>query len=204
MFNPQLFQNTTHLEDPSVFKKALVHLMLEVYASKNNYDKEMFKHSLLSLEQVDPNSNSQLLKVDFNGVTFSYPENWKIEKETIENELAFQINCEKKGFDSSDMLAITWLKMELAPNDLILSTIEGVKEQPTHKNAKMSSISNSSFKGLNSRTVEFTLTLMGETFYGRMTSFNLNGNTILMLKQSDSKEKLDSEFKIMEDSFEII
>ncbi|MDA3865215.1 MAG: CRISPR-associated endoribonuclease Cas6, partial [Salinivirgaceae bacterium] len=40
---PILFQNTSNLEDPLIFKKAMVHLMLEVYASKNNYDKELFK-----------------------------------------------------------------------------------------------------------------------------------------------------------------
>lgn len=93
--------------------------------------------------------------------------------------------------------------MELSPNEMILNTIEGMKEEPTHKNAVVGNINNTSFKGLNSLSVDFTVTLMGETFYGRMTSFNSNGNTILMLKQSDSKTKLETNFKIMEDSFEI-
>ena len=93
--------------------------------------------------------------------------------------------------------------MELSPNEMILNVIEGMKEVPTHKNSVMGNINNTSFKGLSSQSVDFTVTLMGETFYGRMTSFNSNGNTILMLKQSDSKIKLETDFKIMEESFEI-
>ena len=93
--------------------------------------------------------------------------------------------------------------MELSPNEMILNTIEGMKEEPTHKNAVVGDVNNTSFKGLNSQSLDFTVTLMGETFYGRMTSFNSNGNTILMLKQSDSKTKLETDFKIMEESFEI-
>jgi len=167
--------------------------------SKNN--------DLLNLDtysnQNETKEKSQLLSLAYNGVSFSYPENWTLEKEVLQDELAFQINCEKKGYNSSEILAITWLKMELSPNEMILNTIEGMKEEPTHKNAVVGNINNTSFKGINSQSVDFTVTLMGETFYGRMTSFNSNGNTILMLKQSDSKTKLETDFKIIEESFKI-
>lgn len=168
--------------------------------SENN---DLLNLDKYSKQEETTNETSQLLTLAYNGVSFSYPDNWSLEKEVLQDELAFQINCEKKGYNSSEILAITWLKMELSPNEMILNTIEGMKEEPTHKNAVVGNINNTSFKGVNSQSVDFTVTLMGETFYGRMTSFNSNGNTILMLKQSDSKTKLDTDFKIMEESFEI-
>lgn len=168
--------------------------------SKNN---DLLNLDTYSKQEETTNEKSQLLSIVYNGVSFSYPDNWSLEKEVLQDELAFQINCEKKGYNSSEILAITWLKMELSPNEWILNTIEGMKEEPTHKNAVVGDVNNTSFKGLNSQSLDFTVTLMGETFYGRMTSFNSNGNTILMLKQSDSKTKLETDFKIMEESFEI-
>ena len=168
--------------------------------SKNN---DLLNLDTYSKQEETTNEKSQLLSIVYNGVSFSYPDNWSLEKEVLQDELAFQINCEKKGYNSSEILAITWLKMELSPNEMILNTIEGMKEEPTHKNAVVGDVNNTSFKGLNSQSLDFTVTLMGETFYGRMTSFNSNGNTILMLKQSDSKTKLETDFKIMEESFEI-
>lgn len=167
--------------------------------SKNN---DLLNLDTYSKQEETTNEKSQLLSIVYNGVSFSYPDNWSLEK-VVQDELAFQINCEKKGYNSSEILAITWLKMELSPNEMILNTIEGMKEEPTHKNAVVGDVNNTSFKGLNSQSLDFTVTLMGETFYGRMTSFNSNGNTILMLKQSDSKTKLETDFKIMEESFEI-
>lgn len=168
--------------------------------SKNN---DLLNLDTYSKQEETTNEKSQLLSIVYNGVSFSYPDNWSLEKEVLQDELAFQINCEKKGYNSSEILAITWLKMELSPNEMILNTIEGMKEEPTHKNAVVGDVNNTSFKGLNSQSLDFTVTLMGETFYGRMTSFNSNGNTILMIKQSDSKTKLETDFKIMEESFEI-
>lgn len=168
--------------------------------SKNN---DLLNLDTYSKQEETTNEKSQLLSIVYNGVSFSYPDNWSLEKEVLQDELAFQINCEKKGYNSSETLSITWLKMELSPNEMILNTIEAMKEEPTHKNAVVGDVNNTSFKGLNSQSFDFTVTLMGETFYGRMTSFNSNGNTILMLKQSDSKTKLETDFKIMEESFEI-
>lgn len=168
--------------------------------SKNN---DLLNLDTYSKQEETTNEKSQLLSIVYNGVSFSYPDNWSLEKEVLQDELAFQINCKKKGYNSSEILSITWLKMELSPNEMILNTIEGMKEEPTHKNAVVGDVNNTSFKGLNSQSLDFTVTLMGETFYGRMTSFNSNGNTILMLKQSDSKTKLETDFKIMEESFEI-
>lgn len=168
--------------------------------SKNN---DLLNLDKYSKQEETTNETSQLLTLDYNGVSFSYPDNWSLEKEVLHDELAFRINCEKKGYNSSEIFAINWVKMELSPNEMILNTIEVLKEEPAYKNSVMGNINNTSFKGLSSQSVDYTVTLMGETFYGRMTSFNSNGNTIIMLKHSDSKTKLETDFKIMEESFEI-
>jgi hypothetical protein len=45
--------------------------------------------------------------------------------------------------------------------------------------------------------------LLDEKIYGRCFSFLMNGNTVVITKQSDSKEKLDTEFQTIENSLYI-
>lgn len=156
-------------------------------------------------EDITTNQSfASINNLDFNGLTFSYPDNWKIETEVLQEDLGFQVNCEKKGLNSSEVLAITWLRLNyMTPKEMIESTIESMKEEPTHKNAKVGSLFDTSFKGLDATSVDFSIILFGESFYGRMTSFIMNENIVLMLKQSDTKDKLNTEFQLMEESFNL-
>jgi len=146
---------------------------------------------------------NKTLKVSFHGISFNFPENWTISKEVLQEELGYQIICEKKGFSSSEIISIIWINKELEPDGMIMHTIESMREKPTYKNVKTGKIRPSKYKNYNCSVADFEFTLFGETFFGRMTSFNVGENTVLMLKQSDSKVKLDSEFKLMEESFEL-
>lgn len=153
-------------------------------------------------------SNSSEDKVNnisfsYAGISFDYPDNWKVEKEELQQDLAYQINCEKKGINSSEIISITWLNMEMEPREMIENTIEGMKEVPTHKNSNTKPIFKSVYKGFNAFKSDFDLVLFGEKFFGRIISFNASGKTILILKQTDRIDKLDSEFKIVENSLKI-
>ncbi len=138
------------------------------------------------------------------GISFEYPDNWKVEKEELQEDLAYQINCEKKGINSSEIISITWLNMEMEPREVIKNTIEGMKKKPTHKNSNTKPIFKSVYNGFNAFKLDFDLVLFGEKIFGRIISFNTNGKTILILKQTDNRiDKLDSEFKIVESSLKI-
>ncbi len=149
------------------------------------------------------NNSVQNLPFSYQGISFEYPDNWKVEKEELQQDLAYQINCEKKGINSSEIISITWINMEMEPREMIQNTIEGMKEEPTHKNSNVKPIYTTVYKGLDAVKSDFDLVLFGEKYFGRIISFNSDGKTILILKQSDNINKLDSEFKIVENSLRI-
>lgn len=149
------------------------------------------------------NKNVENLSFSYQGISFEYPDNWKVEKEELQQDLAYQINCEKKGINSSEIISITWLNMEMEPREMIQNTIEGMKEEPTYINSNVKPIYTTVYKGYNAVKSDFDLILFGEKYYGRIISFNSNGKIILIIKQTDDIDKLDSEFKIVENSLRI-
>jgi uncharacterized RDD family membrane protein YckC len=151
----------------------------------------------------DLNSNIQNLQFSYQGISFEYQDNWKVEKEELQQDLAYQINCEKKGINSSEIISITWLNMEMKPSEMIQNTIEGMTELPTHKYSNVKTIYTTVYKGYDAVKSEFDLILFRNKYFGVIISFNSNGKTILILKQADNINKLDSEFKTVENSLKI-
>jgi hypothetical protein len=146
---------------------------------------------------------SKTVDSNYEGLSFSYPDDWEIEKVVIQEDFSFQVNC-TKGLFSSDVFMIVWLRTTLiTPSEATEVYIESMKEEPSHKNAKTTPLYNGRFKGENSVSVDFTVSLLGTTFYGTITSFIMNENIVSITKQSDSKEKLSTEFKIMEESINV-
>lgn len=149
------------------------------------------------------NKNVNKISFSYQGISFDYPDNWKVAKEELQQDLAYQINCEKKGINSAEIISITWLNMEMEPREMIQNAIEGMKEEPTHKNSNVKPILTTVYKDFDAVKSDYDLILFGEKFYGRIISFNTNGKTILILKQTDSINKLDSEFMVVENSLRI-
>ncbi|MDR2439558.1 MAG: hypothetical protein LBE12_09360 [Planctomycetaceae bacterium] len=161
------------------------------------------------IEQNKENQSEKTVKqnktvtLNYEGLSFSYPEDWTIEKTVIYEDFAFQVVC-TKGLFLSEIIAVTWIRMtELSLPEIIEEYIEGLKEEESHKNSKFSTLYNGVFKGQNSLSVDFVVSFMGLTNYGTITSFIMNGNAVTIVKQSNSKEKLATEFKIIEESINI-
>jgi hypothetical protein len=145
---------------------------------------------------------SKIVNINYEGLTFSCTDDWEIEKEVLHKNFAFQVNCIKDFYSS--VIAITWIRAtELTLSEVIGDLIEALKEEPSHKNAEIGSLYNGSFKGQRSLSRDFTISFMGITNYGTITSFIMDGNIVAMLKQSNSKEKLLTEFKTIEESFDV-
>jgi len=159
---------------------------------------------------VDKNTNIQKsiptvknLSFSYKEISFEYPENWQIEKEEVEEGLAYRIDCSKKDFDASEIISIMWYNMEIEPKEVIAETLESLKEVPTHKNLKANPTVSTNYINYNAYKSDFNITILGEDFYGSIISFYTNGKTMLILKQSDSISKLKSEFEIVENSLKI-
>lgn len=155
---------------------------------------------------TEVNTLAYIKTLNYNGLTFSYYDDWKIEQNVIQDNLAFQVNSEKTG-TSSDFISIVWLRStDLGTtSEMVENTILEMKEEMSKYNARINSgdIYSIDFKGVKASAVDYNLTLFNEKTYGICFSFIMNGNTVIITKQSDSKEKLDKEFKIIENSFNI-
>jgi uncharacterized RDD family membrane protein YckC len=143
------------------------------------------------------------LSFSYKGISFNYPDNWEIKKEEVQEDLAYRVDCSKKDFDASEIISIMWYNMKIEPKVVILGMIESLKEVPTHKNLKANPIVGTNYINYDAFKSEFNITILGETFYGSVISFNTNDKTMLILKQTDSVNKLKSEFKVVENSLKI-
>ena len=156
-----------------------------------------------TLDSFNTNNNNQILQLSYHGISFEYPNNWRVEKEELQEDLAFIVTCEKKGINSSEIFTITWLNMEMEPQEMIHNSIEEMKEIPVYNNLISKPIYPTIYKNYHAYKSDFDITLFGENYYGRIISFNSNGKTILVVKQTDNINKLGSEFKIIESSLNI-
>ncbi len=158
---------------------------------------------VFAVKESEDKNESKLKRFSFKGLTFSYPDNWEVSKEIIEHDFAYQVNCEKKGINSDEIICITWYMMETPLIESIEYTLEGIMEEPSHKNSTVGSISNEEFNGEPCKSVRYSNRFMGESVCGQLMAFNVQGSTFLIIKQSDTKPKLDSEFKIMEEALNL-
>ena len=92
---------------------------------------------------------------------------------------------------------------EMSPDYWISGTIDEMKNNKVYYNVEFSAITPSEFNNISSETVDYVGESLGEKFQGHITSFNINEKTVLMLKHSDSKTKLDNDFRVMEESLKI-
>lgn len=198
---------------PALFAAIAVSLVLGILkynsqASMQNLSLKQTEREMSPLERAiaakesKDKTESKLRRFSFKGLSFSYPDNWEVLKEIIEHDFAYQIICEKKGINSDEIICITWYMMETPLIELIEYTLEGIMEEPSHKNSTVGSISNEEFNGEPCKSVRYSNRFMGESVCGQLMAFNVQGSTFLIIKQSDTMPKLVSEFKIMEESFE--
>lgn len=149
------------------------------------------------------NKETQNLQFSYQGISFEYPDNWIVEKEVVEQDFLYQINCKKKDINSPDIISITWVKMEVEPQETIQNTIERMKDELIFKNSNVKPIYSITYLGYDAVKCDFDFVFLNEKSFGRIISFNSNGKTILIIKHTDDLNKLDSEFKTIENSLKI-
>lgn len=133
------------------------------------------------------------------GLSFSYPNDWTVKTETLEE--GFQINIEKE----EQLMTIVYIRHDIS-NRLSLeewyqTTINSLENDPTYANIEFASPYSDYFNHINALSANFQEKLSGT--YGKQTLFVSNDKAIVILKYSNSQEKLLTEFQTIEDSFNI-
>jgi hypothetical protein len=158
----------------------------------------VIKNVILEGERISTNNFTK------EGLTFSYPNKWKIEFEVLEANTMFFASCENPN--TSDIVIIIWTNSgTTSPEELIENIIEEYKTQ--FKYSEFSSLYYSYFKyHLECLTMDFSAIYSffaspDEKVYGRISSFIMNGYTVLVVKQSDTEDKLLTKpFQLIEES----
>jgi hypothetical protein len=127
--------------------------------------------------------------------TFSYPKNFEIKNDSDENII--DIMCCKKNENEPESFEIVIDKNDSrSPEEVLIELMENSK--------RYSSIYNTTFNGINCIAVDYNenglLLKQFSTYY----SFNNNKGSFFIEKRSDTKEKLNKEFLVIEQSFKII
>lgn len=147
--------------------------------------------------------NDSLLTISYNGVSLLYPNDWSAEKETSIEGFSYQIFLKKEdGINFPNSISIGWIKCDYDLNKVVLDASEGISN-PDIKLEIINNIRDSKFKGVDCKIADYKLSLSGNSWYNRITSFKLNGYTIMIMKQAESVAKLETDFEIIENSFDI-
>ena len=170
--------------------------IIDTFSFKNNKETNVDK-----IEQVE--DRSELMTVSYNGVSFKCPNNWDVQKNVEHEGMMYQISCTEETNSSANIFTVLLIKAEVSPKEIILNTIIVMKENPVYESLNFSSITTTQFNNLSSQSMDYSAKVQGENFYANITSFNTNSKTISIMKMSDSKSKLNSVFKVMEESLEI-
>ena len=165
-------------------------------------DLENYHKELLS-------KDGEIWGLDFNGLRFGHEGFWKISKETLAKDRAYQVMCESRT-DSTEFILIIWIKDIVAPAELVSGfvkdldansySISPISTGSTIDEGKVSFVFSKNYltngTGTNSPT-------LGENV-GEIEAFIKGPRTILIMKQTNSRDRLSTLFKTIEESMEFI
>lgn len=146
------------------------------------------------------NVASSVLTAYYAGISFNYSSKWTIEKEELESNLSYQINCINSEPNSPEIFSIIVLNLIKDTEKLLKITIKNFRKNEIYRKAYVGDFNNLIYKGCEAVTVNFNLSLFDESIYGMLICYNTSDKTILILKQTDSINKLVNGFKLIEDS----
>ena len=125
-----------------------------------------------------------------NGITFIYPNNYKITEEEIDENGMFSIRCERKGEDISEIYIMTLTNdifsvlsmedVEYACEATLESMQEELKKNVLYKNCIFSKVQKGVLGDWPCYQKKFSLSILGVTTYGVIKEIIFGNGTILM------------------------
>lgn len=144
----------------------------------------------------------------YEGLSFSYPSNWNVEKNVITENQVYEIICEEQGY-SFNAIAFTLVKkassldMSDFMSEMVVGMISHLKTV-SNNDFKQGDEYWHKFKNIDAYTVDYDYDFFGQRLFGRYYGFKQGSTIVMIAKESESPEQLDTDFKCFEDSFELI
>lgn len=145
-------------------------------------------------------NNSYLKKVSFQGVNFMCPANWDVQKKVSATN---EISCVDNNANTKRGVHFMWINVEIPPEVWIEEGLKDAESNLGSNKASVSSIKSSMFNTINSKSIDisYTDTDTDTKVYGKITSFNLKGNSCIVIMFNDSEIVNDADFYAIEKSF---
>lgn len=156
---------------------------------------------LLDVDEQTGEVRVRMNRAEHGGVSFDYPETWKMEIENLGEE-SYHIICEKKGDDSQEIVTITAEKPEKNVAEKMKAVLDGMRKQKVYANMHTQPLENTTDYGFDEVLCRFTTDFSGVKYFGKIYVFAAAGKTFTILMQ-DEEEAFERKFKFFADSFAV-
>ena len=138
-------------------------------------------------------------------LSFSYSADWSITEQDNLDGAGYYLSVEKTGFNSSGMLAMTWIYGVFDSHEYIEVIKAEYRENKDFKNLRYSVIRNSIFAGIKTTSCDYSFDILGIKHQGAFHVFVKGGNTYFLLRQEaiEDVEKNQMGFDIIESTFKV-
>ncbi len=141
---------------------------------------------------------------ELQGVSFNYPDDWRItEQEKLEDN-GYYLAVEKKGWNTSGIVALTWI--DEADEEACLQVFqESLKRQLFFKKVEFSPARKTTFNKKSAIVSDFTASVLGMKHRGSVFILTSGEKTYALMKQEmlEDIEKNKAGFKLIETTFTV-
>ncbi|MEQ8811205.1 MAG: hypothetical protein RIE59_19195, partial [Imperialibacter sp.] len=140
---------------------------------------------LLSLATLVACSSSPGGKFLVDGISFVYEEGWAVTDQEDFDGQGYYVSLEKDGINSSGLFVLTWLYDSLDQDESLEKYKEELKNNIIYRNSDLEFTKpvDDEFSGIPSRSVRFTLGLLGVDHEGVIHVFYGPDFTVFVMKQ---------------------
>lgn len=129
-----------------------------------------------------------------NGVSFSCPADWECGEVKEVGSNAFNLSCEKRGFGSSGLVAVSWFpgRLELPELQQVFRT--QLKDNPIYKMSDLSfgALSRGHYGRYTTLVAPFKLRLLDLPHTGMIHTFYGGGKTFVVLTQQATEDSVEN------------
>jgi hypothetical protein len=141
------------------------------------------------------------------GVSFTCPKGWKIDKYRKMENGAHLLTIVKGGFSSSGLININWINSEVEPGAWLDAYQKELRKNVIYKNSnlKFGPKHSGQFSYFQTNAIDFEVKLLGIKYYGIIQEFVTKNKSFAILKQQALKDTAENRpgFKTIEASFAV-
>ena len=144
-------------------------------------------------------------KFSTKGVSFSFPDDWRITGQQDMDGHGYGVTCERQGEAATGIVVIEWLDWITDEKDMLQTSTRKLKEKYGSLPMKMeiSAIGNGSFGSHACKQVNYTCSANRRHLNGTFRCFHSCGKTFIIMAQELEEETKDDRngFRTIEQSF---